>query len=147
MLHKDIDGKVKGALSPVMAGQEVEKQLGFRVDGLARLNFINDDILQRRDGNERHSRTYYDHLAILQRDKNDNCIGIIIDMGTGICPYAMKFQSEDEISITGISKKYEWLESFTMEELKKIFEFLFANLETIFNIPEKKAQINERSKI
>lgn len=126
------DQSITGPISPLEFAKEMSKQTGQKFNRLARVWFEDEKTLQSYDGD---GMTGHDILILATQYSNDLCVGLWIDSGIGGTPVAMAFESDREIQITPIYQSKEYLKKLDQQELKILFDYLFAHPEELDIIP------------
>jgi hypothetical protein len=130
LLYETIGGRPNGAMSPVLFAQEMAIQMEFKLNRLARLWLDDEEINQCYEG-DTPGLTGHDTLIIGTQYTNDLWLSIWVDSGTGGVPVAMGYRSEKEIVITPIYKKTAYAKKLTIENIKEVFEYIYAHPESI----------------
>lgn len=92
----DGSATLKGAMSPVMAGQELGKFLEIEMLGLARVWFEKERTFQMKNEN-----SGLDTLLLMGR----GLLAFFVDKGTGLLPVALQCRGDDEIMYTPVYLK------------------------------------------
>lgn len=123
------DGKVTGAMSPVLSANEMSKSMFPKYTGLARIYSKKDgysdiEVNQKYEGPGKQDLTGHDTLLIISHKKNVTVYGIYIDRGCSICPVALWFDDEpvEDTVISDIYKKQSFEDHYTSKEIHQIFK-------------------------
>lgn len=137
------DGKISGAMSPVLFAMDMLKQMEIPPGSIkiARIVFDDEAIFQSSDGHHDHRvHTGYDTIAIRKDYANNKLYLVFVDLGVSGLPVIMFYESdeEDKPITTPIYEKDKtrFLKYLNTEELHKLADFLKTN-ESIFEIQEK----------
>ncbi len=136
LLHKDKNGKITGAMSPILFANHIAQNCGFKYNRLARLNFKNNLIHQVYEGRGKSELTGYDTLVMAAKYSDGNIfMNIIIDLGSsGVCA-AMCYKDE-EPEIIPVYENQSFETKLNLNDFKEIFTYLFTNFEEVFEIKE-----------
>lgn len=131
------NGKIRGAMSPVLFAQETMKAMGNKWSGLARVDFEDERILQRREDG---GLTGFDHLLISANyEDGTRSIYFFCDAGVHGLPIAFASSKENngKIHIPEIYliEKRQYVAVPTDEQIQQLFDYAFANFETVFHVP------------
>lgn len=124
LLRYDHQGKITGAMSPVMVANEFSRIHNDNYTGLVRINFENPEVHNFYEAPGKRDLTGFDTLLLLFPHGAMKEVVMIIDMGSRIMPVAMYLDSEpdQEVTISPIYKKYPLAAKLTNEELKKAMQ-------------------------
>jgi hypothetical protein len=134
LLQEEKDGTISGPMSPVLFAKEMGIQMQFKYNRIARVCFDDEEVNQYYEEN---SVTGHDTIMIGCQSKNDLWLSLYVDLGIGGIPVAMVYQSDREVHMTGVYEHCKFERMLTLEEITGIFEYVFANPESI--------AINEKS--
>lgn len=128
LLSEKKDGKICGAMSPLLFAQEMAAQQQFKFNRLGRLWFEDERINQHREDGR---YTGHDTLIIGTQYKNDLWLSLWVDSGTGGIPVAMCYQSDRQIVYTPIYSKKSFAAKLNAEQIGEIFNHIFSKPEVI----------------
>ena len=128
LLTESLEGMVSGAMSPLLFAEEMAKQMEMKFNRLARICIDDPEINQ---VYEADGLTGPDTLLIGCKYKDDLWLSIWVDTGTKGVPVAMAYQSQKEITICPIYKRTQYAKKLLMENIRSIFESIYANPEVI----------------
>lgn len=137
LLHRDKDGAIRGAMSPVLFIDEMAKQIGFIPHGICRVWFEDENIHNKIESSysvrngvqvQQESVTGFDTLIVCQHhNEQQQEVMMFVDEGVNGCPVAMSFTDEEEVTITPIYEKRTYIKKLTQQEIKAIFTDAIAN--------------------
>lgn len=132
------DGKVEGAMSPVLFINEMAKQLEFKPHIICRV-WLPERMHNFYEEPGKKGLTGHDTLLAAQVFKNDIQAMLFVDEGSDGLAVATRFKSdpESELIITPIYEKRAYEQKLDSMDINEIFNELFANPEKY--LPKKKA--------
>ncbi|MCC6837323.1 MAG: hypothetical protein IT234_02180 [Bacteroidia bacterium] len=121
----DKDNKITGPMSPILAANELTKQFGTKYHCLIRLLFDDERVHNIYEhvspcGKVKSELTGMDTLIYVRYYNNGDEAGMFIDMGTKLCPVALRFSDENIYTTTPIYDKSEYEIKLTLDEIKDI---------------------------
>lgn len=124
LLYKGKDGKITGAMSPVLFIKEMEQQAGFNANGLVRVWFDDNEYNNWYEGGDKEKYlTGCDTVIALQKYRDgETLLMMFVDNGTSGTPVAMKFSKDNDIVITEIYGKKHYERKLTTEQVREIFK-------------------------
>jgi len=123
--HRDKEGKISGAMSPVLFAKEMAEKLGFIPHGLVRIWFSDEEIHNWYEGpGKRQGLTGCDTLLICQINKqNQYQLMLMVNEGSEGCPVALHFSDEQMLpTLTGVYNKRQYEKKLTAEEIGEIIK-------------------------
>jgi hypothetical protein len=100
----------------------------MKFNRLARIGLDDPEINQ---VYEADGLTGHDTLLIGCKYKDDLWLSIWVDTGVNRVPVAMAYQSQKEITICPIYKRTVYAKKLSVENIRQIFESIYANPEVI----------------
>jgi hypothetical protein len=143
LLQEQKDGTISGPMSPVLFAKEMAIQMDFKYNRIARVHFEDEEVHQYYDD---ILLTGHDTIIIGCQSKKDLWLSLYVDLGIGGIPVAMIYQSNKEVCMTGVYEHCKFARTLTLAEITAIFEFVFANPESIA-IHEKENLIIKKNEL
>jgi len=119
------NGDCNGPYSAVKFADEAIGSRGLRYNRLARISFLDTDMLQETDGEEGPSN--YDHLIIGNESADELMLTLWVDMGSIGLMVAIAFASDRQLRIPDAYRDYPFIARPSDAELNDIFDSLFEN--------------------
>lgn len=116
------NGKVSGAMSPVMAAQIFCRENKFPFDGLVRIWFDSEEVHNRYEGPGKSCLTGCDTLMVLSRYSNLDQVTMFVDMGCECLPVCLYLSDERSLTITPVYQEYPFAKKCDATELTHLIE-------------------------